>query len=329
MRRREFITVLSGMAVALPLAARGQQQERMRRIGLLTGIAGEDVQTKVRITAFLQELQKLGWTEGSNFRMDIRAGAGNPTTTRKYAAELVALAPDVIVGTGSTPVALLLEATHTVPIVFAVVVDPMGAGFVSRLSRPDGNATGFMMFDYSLSGKWVELLKQVAPNVTQVAVLRDTSSAAGVGQFAVIQVVAPSLGLEVSTINAGDPREMERAVTAFAREPNGGLIVTTSPSTVVHRNLIVALAARHKLPAIYFDRAPVADGGLISYGPDLVSQFRQAASYVDRILKGEKPANLPVQAPNKYELVINLKTAKALGLAIPQAVLARADEVIE
>jgi putative tryptophan/tyrosine transport system substrate-binding protein len=210
MRRREFIIVLSGMAVALPLAARGQQQERMRRIGLLTGIAGEDVQTKVRITAFLQELQKLGWTEGSNFRMDIRAGAGNPTTTRKYAAELVALAPDVIVGTGSTPVALLLEATHTVPIVFAVVVDPMGAGFVSRLSRPDGNATGFMMFDYSLSGKWVELLKQVAPNVTQVAVLRDTSSAAGVGQFAVIQVVAPSLGLEVSTINAGDPREMER-----------------------------------------------------------------------------------------------------------------------
>jgi putative ABC transport system substrate-binding protein len=205
----------------------------------------------------------------------------------------------------------------------------MGAGFVNRLSRPDGNATGFMMFDYSLSGKWVELLKQVAPNVTQVAVLRDTSSAAGVGQFAVIQVVAPSLGLEVSTINAGDPREMERAVTAFAREPNGGLIVTTSPSTVVHRNLIVALAARHKLPAVYFDRAPVADGGLISYGPDLVSQFRQAASYVDRILKGEKPANLPVQAPNKYELVINLKTAKALGLAIPQAVLARADEVIE
>jgi putative ABC transport system substrate-binding protein len=329
MRRREFIIVLSGMAVALPLAARGQQQERMRRIGLLTGIAGEDVQTKVRITAFLQELQKLGWTEGGNFRMDIRAGAGNPTTTRKYAAELVALAPDVIVGTGSTPVALLLEATHTVPIVFAVVVDPMGAGFVNRLSRPDGNATGFMMFDYSLSGKWVELLKQVAPNVTQVAVLRDTSSAAGVGQFAVIQVVAPSLGLEVSTINAGDPREMERAVTAFAREPNGGLIVTTSPSTVVHRNLIVALAARHKLPAVYFDRAPVADGGLISYGPDLVSQFRQAASYVDRILKGEKPANLPVQAPNKYELVINLKTAKALGLAIPQAVLARADEVIE
>src|SRR5215831_9907557 len=218
MRRREFIIVLSGMAVALPLAARGQQQERMRRIGLLTGIAGEDVQTKVRITAFLQELQKLGWTEGSNFRMDIRAGAGNPTTTRKYAAELVALAPDVIVGTGSTPVALLLEATHTVPIVFAVVVDPMGAGFVSRLSRPDGNATGFMMFDYSLSGKWVELLKQIAPNVTQVAVLRDPSSPAAIGQFAVIQAVAPSLGLEVSAINVGDPHALDRAVAAFARD---------------------------------------------------------------------------------------------------------------
>jgi putative ABC transport system substrate-binding protein len=329
MRRREFITLLGGAAVVWPLVARAQQQEGIRRIGLLTGIAGEDVQTKVRVAAFLHELEKLGWTEGRNFRLDLRAGAGNPAATRKYAAELVALAPDVIVGTGSTPVTLLLEATHTVPIVFAIVVDPMGAGVVSRLSRPDGNATGFMMFDYSLSGKWVELLKQVAPNVTQVAVLRDTSSAAGVGQFAVIQVVAPSLGLEVSTINAGDPREMDRAVTAFAREPNGGLIVTSSPSTVVHRNLIVDLAARHKLPAVYFDRIPVADGGLISYGPDLVNQFRQAAGYVDRILRGEKPANLPVQAPNKYELVINLKTAKALGLAIPQAVLARADEVIE
>ena len=329
MQRREFVMLLGAAAATWPLAAGAQQQERMRRVGILTGIAGEDAQFKARIAAFMQELQKLGWAEGRNVRMDIRAGAGNLATTRKYAAELVALAPDVIVVAGTTPVTLLLEATHTVPIIFTIVVDPMGAGFVSRLSRPDGNATGFMMFDYSLSGKWVELLKQVAPNVTQVAVLRDTSSAAGVGQFAVIQVVAPSLGLEVSTINAGDPREMERAVTAFAREPNGGLIVTTSPSTVVHRNLIVALAARHKVPAVYFDRAPVADGGLISYGPDLVSQFRQAASYVDRILKGEKPANLPVQAPNKYELVINLKTAKALGLAIPQAVLARADEVIE
>jgi putative ABC transport system substrate-binding protein len=328
MLRREFVMLL-GAAAGWPFAASAQQQERMQRIGILTGIAGEDVQTKARLAAFLQELQKLGWTEGRDFRTDIRAGAGNLATTRKYAAELVALAPDVIVVSGATPVASLLEATHTVPIVFTVVVDPMGAGFVNKLSRPGGNATGFMMFDYSLSGKWVELLKQVAPAVTQVAVLRDTSSSAGVGQFAVIQAFARPLGLEVSTINAGDPREMDRAVTEFARDPNGGLIVTASPSTVVHRDLIMALAARHKLPAVYFDRTPVADGGLISYGPDLIAPFRQAAKYVDRILKGEKPANLPVQAPNKYELVINLKTAKALGLAIPPAVLTRADEVIE
>jgi putative ABC transport system substrate-binding protein len=301
----------------------------MRRIGMLTGISGEDAQTKARITAFLQELQKLGWTEGRNVRMDIRAGAGSPATIRKYAEELVALAPDVIVGTGTTPITLLLEATHIVPIVFAIVVDPMGAGIINKLWRPGGNATGFMMFDYSLSGKWVELLKQVAPNVTQVAVLRDTSSSAGVGQFAVIQAFAPSLGLEVSTINVVDAREIDRAVTAFAREPNGGLIVTANPSTVVHRQLIIALAARHKLPAVYFDRAPVAEGGLMSYGADLVAQFRQTAGYVDRILRGEKPADLPVQAPNKYELVINLKTARAMGLAIPPAVLARADEVIE
>ena len=329
MKRREFITLLCGAATTWPLAANAQQQEGMRRIGMLTGIAGEDVQTKARIAAFLQELQKLGWTEGRNFRMDIRAGAGNLATIRKYAADLVALAPDVIVVSGTTPVTLLLEATHKVPIVFTVVVDPMGAGFVNKLSRPGGNVTGFMNFDYSLSGKWVELLKQVAPGVTQVAVLRDTSSSGGIGQFAVIQAVAPSLGLEASTINVGDPREMDRAVTEFAREPNGGLIVTAAPSTVVHRDLIIALAARHKLPAVYFDRTPVAEGGLISYGADLVGQFRQAASYVDRILRGEKPANLPVQAPNKYELVINLKTAKALGLTIPPSVLARADEVIE
>ena len=326
MRRREFITLLGGTTATWPLAARAQQ-ERVRRVGLLTGIAGEDAQTKIRIAAFLLELQKLGWTEGRNVRIDIRAGAGNLATTRKYAAELVALAPDVILATGYTPVASFIEATHTVPIVFAIVVDPMGAGFVEKLSRPGGNATGFMMFDYSLSGKWLELLKQVVPGVTQAAVLRDT--AAGVGQFAVIQSVAPSLGLEVSTINVGDPRELDRAVTAFAREPNGGLVVTAGPPTVVHRDLIVTLAARHKLPAVYFDRTFVAGGGLMSYGPDLVDQFRRAATYVDRIFKGEKPANLPVQAPNKYELAINLKTAKALGLAIPPAVLTRADEVIE
>jgi putative ABC transport system substrate-binding protein len=300
----------------------------MRRIGILTGIAGEDAQTKVRITAFLQELQKFGWTEGRNLRIDLRGGAGNIVDTRKYAEELVALAPDVILASGATPVALLLEATRTVPIVFTIVVDPMGAGFIEKLSRPGGNATGYMMFDYSLSGKWVELLKQVAPGVTQAAVLRDSSSA-GVGQFAVIQAVAPSLGLEVSAINVSDAREIDRAVTAFAREPNGGLIVTAGPLTVVHRDLIVTLAARHKLPAIYFDRTPVAGGGLMSYGPDLVGQFRQAASYVDRILKGEKPASLPVQAPNRYELVINLKTAKALGIPVPPTLLARVDEVIE
>jgi len=328
MQRREFVMLL-GAAAAWPLAANAQQQEEMRRIAILTGIAGEDVQTKARIAAFLHELQKLGWTEGRNVRMDIRAGAGDLTTIRKYVTELVALAPDVILVSGTTPVTLLLEATRTVPIVFTIVVDPMGAGIINKLSRPGGNATGFMTFDYSLSGKWVELLKQVAPEVTQVAVLRDTSSSGGIGQFAVIQAFAPSLGLEVSTINVGDTREMDRALTAFAREPHGGLIVTAAPSTVVYRDRIIALAARHKLPAVYFDRTPVAEGGLISYGPNLVGQFQQAASYVDRILRGEKPANMPVQAPNKYELVINLKTAKALGLAIPPAVLARADEVIE
>jgi putative ABC transport system substrate-binding protein len=329
MQRREFITLLGGAAATWSLPAHAQPSERVRRVGILTGIAGEDPHTKARLTAFLQELQKLGWTEGRNVRIDARAAAGNPATIRKYAAELVALEPDVIVGAGATPTARLLEATHTVPIVFAIVVDPVGAGFIAKLSRPGGNATGFMLFDYSLSGKWLELLKEIAPGVTQAAVLRDTFSSAGVGQFAVIQSVAPSLGLEVSAINVGDLREMDRAVTAFAREPNGGLIVTAGPSTIVHRDLIVTLAARHKLPAVYFDRTPVAGGGLISYGPNVVDQFRQAASYVDRILRGEKPANLPVQAPNKYELVISLKTAKALGLAIPPAVLARADEVIE
>jgi putative ABC transport system substrate-binding protein len=329
MRRREFIRLLGGTAAAWPLAAWAPQPERMRRIGMLTALADEDAYTKARFAAFLQELGKLGWTEDRNLRIDTRAGAGNPTTIRKYAAELVSLAPDVILVSGATPAASLLEATHTVPIVFVNVVDPMGAGFVEKLSRPGGNATGFMMFDYSLSGKWLELLKQVAPHVTLAAVLRDTSSAAGVAQFAVIQAVAPSVGLEVSTINVGDPHEIDRAITAFAREPNGGLIVTAAPSTVVHRDLIITLAARHKLPAVYFDRTPVVGGGLISYGPDLVRQFRQAASYVDRILKGEKPANLPVQAPTNYELAINLKTAKALGLTIPSTLLARADEVIE
>jgi putative ABC transport system substrate-binding protein len=326
MKRREFIGFVGGATVAWPLTVRAQQPP-MRRVGMLFGISGEDVHAKARIAAFLQELQKLGWTEGGNVRIDLRAGEGKPATIRKYAAELVALEPDVIVASGATAVALLLETSHTVSIVFTIVVDPMGAGFIQKLSRPGGNATGFMLFEYSLSGKWLELLKQVAPSVTQVAVLRDTS--AGVGQFAVIQAVAPSVGVEVSPINVGDAGELEHAVTAFAREPNGGLVVTASPSTIVHRDLIISLAARYKLPAVYFDRTPIAGGGLISYGPDVVAQFRQAAGYVDRILRGEKPANLPVQAPNKYELAINLKTAKTLGLTVPQALLARADEVIE
>jgi putative tryptophan/tyrosine transport system substrate-binding protein len=331
MRRRDFIQVVGGAAATWPLAARAQQVERVRRVGLLTGIAGEDALSKLRTAAFLQELQKLGWKEGSNLQIDSRAStvAGDVAAMRNYAKELVALGPDAILAIGALPVASLLEASHTIPIVFTVVVDPIGAGFVEKLSRPGGNVTGFMAFDYSLSGKWVELLKQVAPGVTQVAVLRDASSSAAIGQFAVIQAVAPSLGMEVSAINAGNPRELERAVTAFAREPNGGLIVTAGPATGTYRDLIITLAARHKLPAVHFDRTHVVDGALISYGSNLQDQFRQAAGYVDRILKGEKPANLPVQAPSKYELVINLKTAKALGITVPPALLARADEVID
>jgi putative tryptophan/tyrosine transport system substrate-binding protein len=329
MRRREFITLCGGAAIVWSRTAGAQQADRVRLIGVLVGADKDNSEIKARMAAFLRELQRLGWTEGRNVRIDIRAGAGNAVATRKYAAELVALVPDVILGTGASPATLLVEASHTVPIVFTIVVDPIGAGLVEKLSRPGGNATGFMQFDYSLSGKWVELLKQVVPGLTQVAVLRDASSSAAVGQFAVIQAVAPSLGLEVSAVNIGKSGDVDRGVTAFAREPNGGLIITSGPSTVVHRDLIVGLAARHKLPAVYFDRTHVVGGGLMSYGADLVGQFRQAANYVDRILRGEKPADLPVQAPTKYELVINLKTAKALGLEVPPMVLARADEVIE
>jgi putative ABC transport system substrate-binding protein len=329
MQRREFITFLGGAAATWPLAASAQQPERMRRIGMLTGITGEDAQTKERTTAFLQELQKFGWSEGHNLRLDLRAGAGNAVATRQYAAELVALQPDVILATGTISVTTLLEVTRTVPIVFTVVVDPVGAGFVEKLSRPGGNVTGFMMFDYSLAGKWPELLKQVAPNITQVAVLRDPSLSVGIGQFAVIQAVAPSLGLEVSAISVNDPKEIERAVAAFASEPNGGLIATAGPSTQVHRDLILTLAARHKLPAIYYNRARIAGAELITYGANITNEFRQAAGYIDRVLRGEKPAGMPVQAPNKYELVININTAKGLGITVPPSVLARADEVIE
>ena len=326
MKRRDFITLLGG-AAAWPRAARAQQGERMRRIGVLFGIAADDPTSQAFGAAFVQGLQQLGWTDGRNMHIDARWAAGNAADSRKYAAELVALSPDVILTGGS--VEPLLQATRTVPIVFAAGADPVGSGFVDSLSQPGGNATGFMSFEYSLSGKWLELLKEIAPGVTRAAVLRDPAITAGIGQFAVIQAVAPAVGVDVSAINVRDAAEIERAVTAFARAANGGLIVTESPLSGVHRDLIIALAARYKLPAVYYERYYVAGGGLISYGPNFVDQFRQAAGYVDRILKGEKPADLPVQAPTKYELAVNLKTAKALGLAIPQTVLARADEVIE
>ena len=328
MKRREFITLIGG-AMAWPLAARAQQTERLRRIGVLTGIAGNDAEIKVRMAAFSQELQRLGWTEGRNMRIVVRGAAGSSAAIHKYAAELVLLAPDVILAIGNVTMSPLLEATRTVPIVFTVVIDPVGADFVQNLSRPGGNVTGFMMFEYSLSAKWLELLKEIAPSVTRVAVLREPSLTAGIGQFAVIQAAAPSLGIEVEAINVHDAGEIERAITAFARIGNGGLIATANPGTVIHRDLIITLAARHKLPAVYNGRQFVADGGLISYGPNLVDQTRQAAVYVDRILNGEKPSNLPVQAPTKYELAINLKTAKAIGLTMPPSVLTRADEVIE
>jgi putative ABC transport system substrate-binding protein len=328
MRRREFITLVGGTAAYWPVAARAQQPERVRRIGGLTGTADDSI-TQRRLAAFLQALQQLGWTDGHNVRVDYRWGGGDADRIRKYAAELVALAPDVILSTGGVATERVLQATRTVPLVFVSVPDPVGSGFVDNLSRPGGNATGFTVFEYSLGGKWLELLKELAPRVTRVAVLRDSAITAGIGQFVAIQSVASSLGVELSPVNVSDATEIERAVSAFARSSNGGLIVTASALARVHINLIVMLAARHKLPAVYWDRAPVADGGLISYGADLTDQFRLAAGYVDRILKGEKPADLPVQASTKYELVINLKTAKALGLTVPQSLLARADEVIE
>jgi putative tryptophan/tyrosine transport system substrate-binding protein len=327
--RREFISALGGGIVAWPLAARAQQPEQMRRIGVLTGGSADDPAVQNVLAAFLQGLQQIGWTDGRNVRIDTRWAEGNAADTRKYAAELVTLAPDVILATANPPLEQLLQATRTVPIVFTIVVDPVGSGYVDSLSRPGGNATGFMMFEYSLCGKWLELLKQIAPGVTRVAVLRDPALAAGIGQFAVLQSVAPSLGVEVRPVDVRDASEIERAVAAFARSANGGLILTTSALSVVHRNLIVTLSARHNLPAVYFERAFVAAGGLISYGPDFLDQFQRAAGYVDRILKGEKPADLPVQAPTKYELVINLKTAKVLGVAVPQTLLVAADDVIE
>jgi putative tryptophan/tyrosine transport system substrate-binding protein len=327
MRRRSFIQGIAA-STAWPLGARAQQGERMRRIGAL-GATGDSPSSQARDAAFLQGLQRLGWTEGRNVLIDGRRAAGNAADLRKCADELVALGPDVILAEGGTTLGPLLQATRSIPIVFVIVPDPVGAGFVDSLSRPGGNATGFLMFEYNLSGKWPQLLKEIVPGVTRAAVLRDPAITSGSAQFAVIEAVAPLVGVDVSPIDVRDAAEIERAVAAFARFGNGGLIVTASALSVVHRDLIVTLAARHKLPTVYFERFFAVGGGLISYGPNFLDQFRQAAGYVDRILKGEKPTDLPVQAPTKYELVINLKTANALGLKMPSSLLSRADEVIE
>jgi len=329
MRRRQFIGLLGGAAAAWPLAARAQQGERMRRIGVLTNLVADDPEAQARVGAFLQGLQELGWAVGRNMRIEYRWGAGDADRTRGYAAELVALAPDVILTSGASALAPLLQATRSVPVVFAQVPDPVGAGFVNSLARPGGNTTGFITYEYGLSGKWLELLTQIAPSVTRAAVIRDPAVSAGTGQWGAIQAVAPSVRVLVSPVNVRDAGEIERDVAAFAHGSNSGLIVTASALAIRHRNLIVTLAARHRLPAVYYQRGFVTGGGLISYGPNFIDQYRRAAGYVDRILKGEKPSELPVQAPTKYELVINLKTAKALGLDLPQSLLARADEVIE
>jgi putative ABC transport system substrate-binding protein len=329
MKRREFITLLGGGAAAWPLAARAQQHERVRRIGVLMAFTADDPESPARVTAFAQGLEQLGWTDGRNVRIDYRWVAGDTDRAQRYAAELVALAPDVILATSSPAVMPLQQLTHTVPIVFVNIVDPVGAGFVESLARPGGNITGFAFYEYGMSAKWLELLKEIIPQVQRAAILRDPAIASGAGQYAVIQAVAPSLGVELRAVGVRDAGEIERAITAFARSSNGGLIVTGSPLAAVHRDLIIKLAAQHRLPSVYPFRYFAASGGLISYGPNSIDPYRRAAVYIDRILKGEKPADLPVQAPTKYELVINLKTAKALGLDMPASVLARADEVIE
>jgi putative ABC transport system substrate-binding protein len=328
-KRRDFITLLGGASAVWPLAARAQQRERMRRVGILTPFAADDAEGQARLTAFAQALQQAGWTLGQNLRLDYRWGDGKPDTMRKHAANLAELAPDVILANSSAAVSPLLQVNRTVPIVFAAVADPVGAGYVESLAQPGGNATGFTALEYQFAGKWLELIKEIAPRVTRLAVLRDSAIAAGPGQFGVLQAFAPSLGLELRPVDLREAREIERSISTFAQGSNGGLIVTGSPAATAHRNLIVALAARNRLPAVYYLPVFCAAGGLICYGVDFLDQFRRAAGYVDRILKGEKPSDLPVQAPTKYELVINLKTAKALGLDIPPTLLARADEVIE
>jgi putative tryptophan/tyrosine transport system substrate-binding protein len=327
MKRRAFITLLAG-AAAWPLAARAQGQ-RVRLICILEGISADTPGSKTRYAAFLEGLQQLGWTPGRNVQIEVRYAEGDEAAIRKYATELVALAPDVLVVGGGAPAEVVLKVTHTIPIVFVIVPDPVGSGFVETLSQPGANATGFMMFEYNLCGKWLELLKEIAPNVAHAAILRNAGTASGIGQFAVIQAVAPLVGIEVSSIDLRGPAQIERAIATFAQKSNGGLILTASPTGAANFNLIVATAARYKLPAVYIQRHFVAAGGLISYGPNFDDQYRRAADYVNRILKGEKPADLPVQAPNKYELAINLRTAKALGLTVPPTLIARADEVIE
>jgi putative ABC transport system substrate-binding protein len=329
MKRREFITLLGGAAATWPLAARAQHGERMRRVGVLTNLTQTDSEGRARDEAFVQGLLQLGWTEGGNLRIDRRWTEGDAERGRQYAAELVALAPDVILTTGSAGLIPLLQVTRTIPIVFTIVPDPVGAGFIDSLARPGGNATGFVQFEFGLSGKWLELLKEVAPGVTRVAVLREPGLTAAIAQFAALQAVAPSLRVDLVPLNFRGQADIERTVAAFVRSSNNGMIVTSGPLAAVHREVIVATAARHKLPTIYVSRFTVLDGGLISYGPDFRDQYRRAAGYVDRILKGEKPGDLPVQAPTKYELVINLKTAKGLGIELPPTLLARADEVIE
>jgi len=329
MRRREFIAALGGAAVVWPLGAHAQQGEQVRRIGMLLAITADDPESKARLAAFTQGLQQLGWTIDQNVRVDYRWAGADADKMRKYAADLIALAPDVIVTQSSTAVAPLLQATRTIPIVFTIVADPVGAGYIDSLARPGGNATGFTVFEYAMGGKWLELLKEIAPSVTRAAVLRESAIAAGPAQFGAIQAIAPSLGVELRPVDTRDAGEIERAITAFAGTPNGGLIVTGSSAASIHRELIVALAERYRLPTVYFARQFVTGGGLISYGPDYIDQFRRAAGYVHRILNGEKPAEMPVQAPTKYELVINLKTAKALDITVPPSLLARANEVIE
>ena len=327
MKRREFITLIGG-AFALPLAAHTQQGQHLRRVCMLEGVSANSPGVKTRSAAFLEGLQQLGWTPGRNVQIEIRYAEGDEAAMRKYAAELVALAPDVLVTAGGTPTEVALKVTRTIPIVFVIAPDPVGSGFVESLSQPGANATGFMMFEYNLCGKWLELLKEIAPNVTHAAILRNADTAVGIGQFAVIQAMASLVGIEVSSIDLREPAQIERAIATFARKSNGGMIQVAGPGAA-NSNLIIAAAARYKLPAVYVSRPVVAAGGLISYGPNFDDQYRRAADYVNRILKGEKPADLPVHVPNKYELAINLKTAKALGISVPAGLLARADEVIE